>query len=552
MFKLFWRLLTAAPAIVGASVLVASNTLAQTLPASEATSDNNVDNMLQQVDRYNSQGDNSLQGSDRDMSQVTNVNQLRDVSPTDWAYEALRSLVERYGCIVGYPNQTYRGNQSLSRYEFAAGLNACLNQIERLIASSEAVTREDIETLQRLMEEFEAELATLGGRVDNLEGRTAFLEDHQFSTTTKLTGEVIFALVDAWGGPVENTQGLTPDQIDALGDTQTILGDRVRLNFETSFNGEDLLRTRLQAGNTPNLANTTGTDESRLGFDTSGSPNNVAIDDLWYRFPVGEKMTGWVGASGLDLDDVFDTLNPLFTSSGTGALSRFGRYNPLLYRGPQGAGAAINYDFSEQFTGSVTYLAKNAGNPTEGNGLFNGSFSTGAQLVFSPFESLDLGVTYLYTYATGADVDLTNSTGSIEGADPFNGFAATTNNIGGNVNWAIGEKFNLSVTGAYAWSDARGNGANAKLWTVNAQFGILDLGKEGAVLGIGAGIPPKVSGNNGAPSDPDTPVLVEALYKYPVNDNILITPGVYAIFNPNNDSDNDTIYVGVIRTTFKF
>ncbi|MGK7885790.1 MAG: S-layer protein, partial [Crocosphaera sp.] len=34
------------------------------------------------------------------MSQVTSISELRDVSPTDWAYEALRSLVERYGCIV--------------------------------------------------------------------------------------------------------------------------------------------------------------------------------------------------------------------------------------------------------------------------------------------------------------------------------------------------------------------------------------------------------------------------------------------------------------------
>ena len=55
----------------------------------------------------------------------------------------------------------------MSRYEFAAGLNACLNQIERLIASSEAVLREDIETINRLMQEFEAELASLDGRVDN-------------------------------------------------------------------------------------------------------------------------------------------------------------------------------------------------------------------------------------------------------------------------------------------------------------------------------------------------------------------------------------------------
>ncbi|MFM9159341.1 MAG: iron uptake porin, partial [Dolichospermum sp.] len=57
------------------------------------------------------------------MSQVTSVSQLSDVQPNDWAFQALQSLVERYGCAAGYPNNTYRGNRALSRYEFAAGLN---------------------------------------------------------------------------------------------------------------------------------------------------------------------------------------------------------------------------------------------------------------------------------------------------------------------------------------------------------------------------------------------------------------------------------------------
>ncbi len=111
-----------------------------------------------------------------ELNQVTNVNQLRDVSPMDWAYEALRSLVNRYGCIVGYRDQTFRGGKALSRYEFAAGLNACLNQIERLIASSEAVLREDIEVINRLLQEFEAELAFLNGRFNKIEGRFALIE----------------------------------------------------------------------------------------------------------------------------------------------------------------------------------------------------------------------------------------------------------------------------------------------------------------------------------------------------------------------------------------
>ena len=105
----------------------------------------------------------SLTDYQDDLGQVTNVNQLRDVAPTDWAYEALRSLVDRYGCISGFPNQTYQGSQPLSRYEFAAGLNSCLNQIERLIASQGSVAGEDLETIQRLSQEFESELATLGG-----------------------------------------------------------------------------------------------------------------------------------------------------------------------------------------------------------------------------------------------------------------------------------------------------------------------------------------------------------------------------------------------------
>ncbi len=63
------------------------------------------------------------------LAQVTSVSQLSDVQPTDWAFQALQSLVERYGCIAGYPNGTFRGNRALTRYEFAAGLNACLDRV---------------------------------------------------------------------------------------------------------------------------------------------------------------------------------------------------------------------------------------------------------------------------------------------------------------------------------------------------------------------------------------------------------------------------------------
>ena len=92
------------------------------------------------------------------MAQVTSVSQFSDVQPTDWAFQALQSLVERYGCIAGYPNGTYRGNRAMTRYEFAAGLNACLDRVNELIAAAtrDLLTREDLITLQRLQSEFSA------------------------------------------------------------------------------------------------------------------------------------------------------------------------------------------------------------------------------------------------------------------------------------------------------------------------------------------------------------------------------------------------------------
>ena len=136
------------------------------------------------------------------LEQVTSVSQFSDVQPTDWAFQSLQSLVERYGCIAGYPNSTYRGNRALTRYEFAAGLNACLDRVNELIATATAdlVNKEDLATLQRLQEEFSAELATLRGRVDALEARTAELEANQFSTTSKLEGEVVVGITDVFEG----------------------------------------------------------------------------------------------------------------------------------------------------------------------------------------------------------------------------------------------------------------------------------------------------------------------------------------------------------------
>ncbi|PMB23402.1 iron uptake porin, partial [Fischerella thermalis] len=199
MTKPLWNALKLSPLVFAATLFAANNAFAA--------------EVKQEINQDVTSVAQLSQGSADSMGQVTSVSQFSDVQPTDWAFQALQSLVERYGCIAGYPNGTYRGNRPMTRYEFAAGLNACLDRVNELIATAtaELVTKEDLATLQRLQEEFSAELATLRGRVDALEARTAELEANQFSTTTKLVGEAIFNLGAPFGDERANGNGTDID-----------------------------------------------------------------------------------------------------------------------------------------------------------------------------------------------------------------------------------------------------------------------------------------------------------------------------------------------------
>ena len=201
--------------------------------------------------------------------QVTSITQFSDVQPTDWAYQALNNLVERYGCVAGYPNGTYGGGKAMTRYEAAALLNACLDRVTE-------VTDE----LRKLQAEFAQELAVLRGRVDGLEAKVGILEATQFSTTTKLKGEATFVL----GG----VPGLETNAGGNVGNTA--FNYDVRLNFDTSFSGKDLLRTRLRSGNFS--SDPFGTSSSLFKLDKAESTDNsVEIDRLYYQFPVSKSVT---------------------------------------------------------------------------------------------------------------------------------------------------------------------------------------------------------------------------------------------------------------------
>jgi hypothetical protein len=481
-----------------------------------------------------------------ELAQVTSVSQLSDVQPSDWAFQSVQSLVERYGCIAGYPDGTFKGNRAMTRYEFAAGLNACLERMTQLIAVSGngSVSNEDMETVKKLREDFEGELATLRGTVDALEYRTQELESNQFSTTAKLKGEAIFAVSDVFGGEDTN-----------VGDsTNTILSNRVRLGITSSFNGTDKLSLRLQARNTPKLG---GSNMTRLGFDGTtvdgDGTQRVEIDELNYSFKPSKNLNVKIDAVAAEMQGNVNTFNPSLASSGSGAISRYGRFNPI-YRVANGQGAVtVQYaNKKSPLALSAGYVANNSDDTSKG--IFEGDETFFGQVEFQPTKKLNLGLAYANANRSGGS-KLAGDTGSKNANSPFGSVATEANYYSLLASYDLDKKTTLA--GWYGFADANrkdGTDGSADINYWATSLAIKDFAAKGNTLGLVFGQPPKVTGGSGAFNEDTsgTSYHLEGLYKMKVNDRITVTPGILAIFNPDHDNSRNTVFVGTVRTTFKF
>jgi len=544
---------------------------------------------------------------DRGMSQITNVNQLRDVAPTDWAYEALRSLVDRYGCISGFPNQTYRGNQPLSRYEFAAGLNSCLNQIERLIASTGSVEQEDIDTINRLGQEFEAELTTLGGRVDEIKSQVAILEDNQFSTTTKFSGNLFLNFTGATASDdvlAETVSLDTPFALRRAGrdannnpivsniteDPEITFGYYTWLNFNSSFTGQDNLAIQLVAGNgnspannyvSAGLYNTFGTPFTDQTGTASGT-GSVEVREIFYDFPIGEKLRVVIGPR-INWYRYFDNNNYTFFLTGASSFNSSGGtlVNPI----DRGSGAILTYDFNDLLSFKVGYLAENTEflpsaffntSSDPNNGLFSASQTITAELDFAIADRANIRL--LYTRATvDNNQPLFDGDGNLTGfgvggatGEPIYGVAddgfggtigdAPSDTFALNVDFKIFERLGIFGRYNYGSTSIRPRNSDLENGEVNAQafqagLAFPDLGKEGALGTISFVVPFDVlDGEEFLASglgDGGTQFDLEATYNFPVNSNLSILPAFYYVNSPNNFEDNPGIYVGNVRMQFR-
>ena len=506
--------------------------------------------------------------------QVTSISQFSDVKPTDWAYQALSNLVERYGCVAGYPNGTFKGGQAMTRYEAAALLNACLDRVT-----------ETTDELKKLMQEFEKELAVLRGRVDGLEAKVGELQATQFSTTTKLSGQATFVVgANTFSGSAINTGANTvnraPNEFTGRPRTPVPLPNAttfnydVQLTFDTSFTGKDLLRTNLRAGNFGNSVfggepHSLGLAELEVAFEEDCGTgvdcgDVVSIDKLFYQWPLGGGITATLGAR-VGQEDMLalwpsvypsDTILNVMTVNGA----------PAAYSKNLGAGAGLWWQ-SNGFSISTNYVAANgdSGNPSVsvedgGGGLGNrNSGATGS--VQLGYQQEQWGLAAIWTYVQP-------ETQFVPGTTPFTHSAidhnlnAATNAWGLSAFWqplrsgwlpslSLGWGINSTT---YSTPQPPGSLSTSQSWMVGLQW--TDVFQKGNDFGFAVAQPVFATALNDGVTPNDGNYVWEWWYKIQVTDNITVTPALIYLSRPFGQvtpaGESFSQFGGLVKTTFRF
>lgn len=133
------------------------------------------------------------------------------------------------------------------------------------------------------------------------------------------------------------------------------------------------------------------------------------------------------------------------------------------------------------------------------------------------------------------------------------------NSLGATFNWGFAEKISFSGYASYLFVDSvDGPEASSDFFSWMTGLYFTDLFKEGNSAGLIFGQPThRVSADGAAElTEPNVdraiPFHLEAFYNHKLRDNISLTPGMFVLFNPESNANNDTSFVGVLRTTFTF
>ena len=215
------------------------------------------------------------------------ANPFSDVTPNDWAYQAVEDLSEQ-GVVEGYPDGTFKGERNITRYEMA-------QIIARMLAKEDQLNAEQRATLDKLAGEYADELANLGVRVSNLEkkvGNIYWSGDARMRYQNNATGD------DSWNG-------------------------RMRINVKGQVNDSTYVNGLLR---------------SDMNFKDSET-SNTYMQRLYVRHAFGDKVEATLGK----YDQFFGQTGVFFDSEIKGA--------ELAFHANDAANLAVGYGRFEDWNG---------------------------------------------------------------------------------------------------------------------------------------------------------------------------------------------------------
>ena len=219
------------------------------------------------------------------------ANPFSDVTPSDWAYQAVVDLSEQ-GVVEGYPDGTFKGERNITRYEMA-------QIIARMLAKEDQLNAEQRATLDKLAGEYADELANLGVRVSNLEkkvGNIYWSGDARMRYQNKATDD------DSWNGRMRiNVKGQVNDS--------TYVQGRLTSNMDFKTNNDkdnDVVFDQLFANHDFGKAATVRLGRIPVAFGDQGGwlyGDSYGVDGAEAAFHLGEKVDVTAGYGRFNTSD---------------------------------------------------------------------------------------------------------------------------------------------------------------------------------------------------------------------------------------------------------
>ena len=221
------------------------------------------------------------------------ANPFSDVTPNDWAYQAVEDLSEQ-GVVEGYPDGTFKGERNITRYEMAQ-IIACM------LAKEDQLNAEQRATLDKLAGEYADELANLGVRVSNLEkkvGNIYWSGDARMRYQNKATDD------DSWNGRMRiNVKGQVNDSTYVQGRLNATM------DFKESKDDSDVQFDQLFANHDFGKAATVRLGRIPVAFGDQGGwlyGDSYGVDGAEAAFHLGEKVDVTAGYGRFNTSD-YDT-----------------------------------------------------------------------------------------------------------------------------------------------------------------------------------------------------------------------------------------------------